>query len=133
MINGLVYLTSDARIPTGEPRVTVHVADVSGNLHPFEFIVDTGFDGDLTLPLAVIRRLGLPYLRSGKAILAGNLEREFGVYGAEVSWNGKTVAAAALESEDNPPLIGMALLWGSRITIDLEEGGQVTVQDLSEV
>lgn len=132
MISGQVYLTSDARIPTGEPRVTVHVADVSGELHPFEFLVDTGFDGDLTLSLAAIQRLGLPYLRSGKAILADNLEREFGIYGAEVSWNEETLEAAVLESEANPPLLGMAMLWGSRLTIDAREGGQVTIKDFSE-
>ena len=133
MISGRVYLTSDARNPTGEPRVTINVADLSGQTHPIEFLMDTGFDGDLTLPLDVIRQFGLPYLRVGKATLAANVEREFGVYGAEVSLNGKTVEAVVLESEDDPPLLGMALLWGSRISIELREGGMVTVEDLAAI
>ncbi len=133
MISGLVYLTGHARIPTGEPRVTIHVADISGETHPVEFLVDTGFDGDLTLSPALIRRLGLPHLRVGKVTLADNLDREFGVYGAEVSWNGKTVEVEVLESEDDPPLLGMAMLWGSRITIEAREGGLVTIEDLEVI
>ena len=132
MISGRVYLARDVIIPTGEPRVTVSVADVTGELHPFEFLVDTGFDGDITLPLEVIQRMRLPYIRPGRAILADNLEREFGTYGAEVSWKGRIVEVAVLQSEDRPPLLGMGLLWGSRLVVDAEDGGQVTIQDLSE-
>ena len=132
MISGTVYLT-DASGPTGEAHITVHVADVTGEWHPIEFLVDTGFDGYLTLSLSMIRRLGLPFLRVGTAILASNLEREFGIYGAEVSWNGNSVEAMVLESEDNPPLLGMALLWGSRLTVEVREGGTVSIEDLAGV
>lgn len=132
MIDGRVYLTGDSRIPTGEPRVTIHVADIYGVQHPVEFLVDTGFDGDITLPPAVIRRLGLPYLRAGNVTVAGNFAAEFGVYGAEVIWDGKIVEAAVLESEDDPPLLGMALLWGSRITIEAREGGTVSIEALTD-
>ena len=129
MISGTVYLT-DASGPTGEPHVTVYVADISGEWHPIEFLVDTGFDGAITLSPVVIRRLGLPFARTGTVILASNLEREFGIYGAEVSWKGNSVEAVVLESEDNPPLLGMSLLWGSQITIEAQDGGEVAIEGL---
>lgn len=132
MISGAVHLT-DASVPTGEPRITVHVADLAGEFHPFDFLVDTGFDGDITLPLAAIQRFGLPYLRAGRARLADDLGRDFRVYGAEVLWQGITREVVVLHSETQPPLLGMALLWGSRIAIEVQEGGEVTIEAISEI
>ena len=41
----------------GHPRLTVLLPSQNGPLE-IEFIVDTGFDGDLALPGPVARRLG---------------------------------------------------------------------------
>ena len=116
---------------SGRARVTVHVADRDGRLHPFEFSVDTGFDLHLTLPSAVIRSLGLHYMAQWNASLAGGTDREFEVYGAQVSWLGRRVTALVLASE-SAPLLGMAMLWGSRITIEAWADGEVIIEDIYE-
>ena len=132
MISGAVQQTGNGREPTGEGRVALHIEDIAGVLHLIEFIVDTGFDLYLTLPTATIQRLGLPYLRQGRALLGDNEVREFAVYGAIVSWQGQSIPVSVFQSETQPPLLGMAMLWGSRLTIDARDGGQVTIEDLSE-
>ncbi len=132
MISGTVHLT-DASGPTGEPQITVFVADIAGQWHPFDFLVDTGFDGDLTLPLAAIQQLGLPYVSMGRARLADGSGRDLGAYGGEVLWQDSIREVVVLHSEAQPPLLGMALLWGSRITIDAHDGGEVAIERLPEV
>ena len=41
----------------GFPLVMLSLEGIAGSI-PIEFIVDTGFDGDLSLPLEVVHRLG---------------------------------------------------------------------------
>lgn len=54
----------------GFPRVTLTLPGVRGPLE-VEFIVDTGFDGDLALPEAMIRQLDASILESRLISLAG--------------------------------------------------------------
>ena len=118
---------------TGEARVVIPVEDGIGVFHDLEFVVDTGFDGYLTLPLSVIERLGLAPEGFGRAELADTQIRQFGLYDAVVSWNGQDRQVAVLQSETQPPLLGMALLWGSRIAIVAQEDGDVAIEDFSEI
>ena len=52
MIRGRVDFTLEAVAP-------VPVMARNGQFQTLEFVLDTGFDGSLTLPAAVIQRLGL--------------------------------------------------------------------------
>ena len=118
---------------TGEVRVVIPVEDQIGDFHDLEFAVDTGFDGFLTLPLSVIKGLRLTPEGVGSVELADTEIRQFGLYDAVVSWDGQTREVAVLHSETQPPLLGMALLWGSRVTIDTRDGGEVAIERLPEV
>lgn len=51
-------------------------------------VVDTGFDGWLTLPAEIIRTLELEYRNQSRAILADGREIQFGVYHAFLEWDG---------------------------------------------
>jgi predicted aspartyl protease len=58
------------------PRITVELAGIAGPVK-VEFIVDTGFDGYLTLPPSVLRRLhATPLFETVRALGDGTL-REF--------------------------------------------------------
>ncbi|MDZ7957908.1 MAG: clan AA aspartic protease [Aulosira sp. DedQUE10] len=93
-----------------------------------ECVVDTGFEGFLTLPPSVIADLGLPYLVNINANLANNSSVETDVYLAKIVWNGveRNVAVLAM----GRPLIGTALLEDYHLSIDFCEGGTVLVDDI---
>jgi clan AA aspartic protease len=94
-----------------------------------ECVIDTGFEGFLTLPPSVIAALGLPYLININANLANNSSVETDVYLAKVVWNGveRNIAALAMGRR---PLIGTALLEDYHLSIDFCEGGTVLVDEI---
>jgi len=94
-----------------------------------ECVIDTGFEGFLTLPLSVIVDLGLPYLISINANLANNSSVETDVYLATILWNSveRNVAVLAMGRR---PLIGTALLENYHLSIDFCEGGTVLVDEI---
>jgi clan AA aspartic protease len=94
-----------------------------------ECVVDTGFEGFLTLPPSIVAELGLPYLININANLADNSSVETNVYLATIIWNGaeRNVAVLAMGRR---PLIGTALLEDYHLSIDFCEGGTVLVDDI---
>ena len=133
MIRGNVYPEDYYQPESGEVRVFVSVADGGGIFHPFEFMVDTGFNGHLTLPLTAIQELGLSWFLRRPGELGDGEARSFDVYRAIVSWDGRIREVSVARSETQPPLLGMAMLWGSRLTVEAREGGTVTIEDLAQV
>lgn len=93
-----------------------------------ECVIDTGFEGFLTLPPSVVADLGLSYLININANLANNSNVETAVYLATIVWNGveRNIAVLAMGRR---PLIGTALLEDYHLSIDFYEGGTVIVDD----
>jgi clan AA aspartic protease len=102
----------------------------AGRGEEVEAVIDTGFDGELTLQEATIRRLGYPYSGSAGGTLADGSEVQFDFYEGRIFWHGVERAVAVIGAEGQP-LIGMGLLGGSRLTLDAEPGGEVLVEDLA--
>jgi clan AA aspartic protease len=92
-----------------------------------EAVVDTGFNGFLTLPPPLIATLDLPFL--GRVILADGSESLFDVHEATVIWDGQP-RRVAVGAADTEPLIGMALLHGHELTVQAVEGGDVYIRTL---
>ncbi|MBD2777727.1 clan AA aspartic protease [Iningainema tapete] len=92
-------------------------------------VVDTGFEGFLTLPPAAIAKLGLTYVTRINANLADNSNVATNVYLATILWNGleRNVAVLAMGRR---PLIGTALLQDYHLSIDFYEGGTVLVDEI---
>ena len=109
-----------------EATVRLRVRGPEGLTHEVEAVVDTGYDGSLTLPAKLIAALGLPWQRRGRALLADGSETVFEIYDAEVEWDGawRPVTADAAETA---PLIGMRLLHGYELRVKVVEGGAVVV------
>ncbi|MCC5669277.1 hypothetical protein LC653_36925 [Nostoc sp. CHAB 5784] len=78
-------------------------------------IVDTGFNGWLSLPPDFIAALELPWKRRGRAILGDGSECVFDVYEAIVVWDEQLLTIPIDEAESNP-LVGMSLMEGYRLT-----------------
>ncbi len=125
MIRGRV--SGDARA-----LVTVEILDGEGRPRPLDVVLDTGFTGYLTLPAESIAWLGLPSVGRRTFELANGELFEFEAYLASVSWHGRPTDALTLKS-DSAPLLGMTLLWGSRITVDALNGGEVAIEELAPV
>ncbi len=94
-----------------------------------ECVIDTGFEGFLTLPLDTIQTYGLAYLGPIDARLADNSSVVTHVYEAVILWNGMERSIPIL-AMGNLPLIGTALLKGSHLSIDFCDEGIVTVDAL---
>jgi clan AA aspartic protease len=94
-----------------------------------ECVVDTGFEGFLTLPLATIAEFALPYAGRIDANLADSSNVSTEVYWGTVLWNG-AVREIAVLGLGHRPLIGTALLEGHHLSIDFCDGGDVLVDDI---
>ena len=90
-------------------------------------VIDTRFDGWLSLPPSVITQLALSSRTRGRAILANGAEDEFDIYSGDVLWDGRLLRVP-IEAADTDPLIGMSLLYGSDLTIQVLDGGRVQIQ-----
>lgn len=121
MITGTV--TNDLDI-----LITLDVADGNGVFVPLEVVLDTGFNGDLSLPAQVIRSLGLTYRGRITCTLATGEEAALSNYDGVALWHGQPRDVAVIET-GGEALLGMALLMGSRITIDARVGGEARIEE----
>jgi clan AA aspartic protease len=112
-----------------EPLVPLIVIPPNGD--PVEIIatVDTGSTGELTLPPSAIRDLALKLLRSDNAILADGSKVSAEVYEALVLWLDEVRAIAVYEM-DGTPLLGMKLMRGCRLAMDIIPDGQFTITQI---
>jgi clan AA aspartic protease len=117
----------------GEPRLPVVVLEAAGgasNVVEIDAVVDTGFDGESQLPPVIIGRLGHPYEGSTRGLLADGSEGWFDYHTGNILWHG-TEREVVVIASDGDPLVGMALLDGSRLTVDAVPGGIVRIEELS--
>jgi clan AA aspartic protease len=115
--------------PLREAALALRVEAHDGTLLQVQVVIDTGFTDYLTLPADLIAALGLTYIGSRSAELADGSVVPLGAYSGRVEWNGRMRDIQALEA-DSDPVIGMGLLYGSRVTMVVIDGGPVTIEDL---
>lgn len=113
-----------------EAVIRLPVLGPGGQNQEIEAIVDTGFNGSLSLPPALIAMLGLPFRRRGRAILADGSEIIFDIYEATVIWDGQQ-RRVAVDEANTDPLVGMGLLYGYELTVEVVYGGCVAIKLLS--
>ena len=94
-----------------------------------EAVIDTGFNGYLTLPGPVITALQLPLVGYRRGRLADGSVTRLNVRMVSLIWHGRRKEVLAMEA-DGAPLVGMALLEGSRLTMDVVDRGDVTINEL---
>lgn len=84
----------------------------------------------MALPMRLIRDLNLPRRTPRIGVLADGSTVVMEMYKADISWNGgaRNILVFAAEGD---PLIGMALLTGYKVTLEVVVGGTVTIETLS--
>ena len=110
-----------------EAVVTLPLQDPAGPTRDIEAVVDTGYSGFLTLPPELVDELGLPFAYMGQAFLANDAEVDFDVHYVTVLWDGQPRDIEA-DATGSTPLVGMLLLDGHSLTIEVESGGRVVIQ-----
>jgi clan AA aspartic protease len=103
-----------------------------GEVLELEAIIDTGFDGSLTLPAQMVEQLGFPFLQRTSALLGDGSRSIFDIYVGTVLWNGQS-RRVPVHVSNTEPLLGMSLLYGSELTIQVVEGGEVRIRELTIV
>lgn len=114
-------------VKRSEGIVQISVFGKRGQRETIEAIVDTGYDGALTLPPTMIRELELRWISFGDATLADGSEINFDVYEGIILWDRRRVSIA-IDSSDATPLIGMQLLEGFELTMQVRQGGLVLIK-----
>ena len=120
MIHGLV----NAR---HEIRIRFPVLDGAGFEQEIDAILDTGFDGWLALPHALISSLQLVWLAELPVRFGDGRVEWIDYYEATVIWDGveRVVAVHAL---DGDILIGMTMLSGYDLRARIAVGGDVQIE-----
>jgi clan AA aspartic protease len=96
-----------------------------------EAVIDTGFDGWLSLPPNSIARLRLPWRQRGRAILADGSESVFDIYEGTAIWD-RQPRRIPVDEAETAPLVGMSLLWEHELVIQLRPRGRVAITRLTQ-
>ena len=110
-----------------EAVVTLAVSGPAGQTAEIEAVVDTGFTGFLTVTPALAAELDLDFRGTGRATLADGSEATFDTHSIAVLWDGLTRYVEA-DAADTTPLIGMRLLAGHSLYVEVEDGGRVAIE-----
>ena len=110
-----------------EAVIRLTVRGPQGKRKRITAVIDTGYNGALTLPPDVIASLGLPWVQSGTVTLGDGSECNCDIYAGAVVWDRHPVYVL-IEEADATPLVGMDLMRGFKLTMDIKVRGQVTIK-----
>jgi clan AA aspartic protease len=116
-------------VQSDEGRIRVKVKGLRGREQEVDAVIDTGYTASLTLPPAIVAALGLRWRSMDRFTLADGSECIFDVYVAKVVWDGKVRTILVAEA-DADPLIGMRLLRGHELKMQVRARGKVTIKRL---
>jgi clan AA aspartic protease len=109
--------------------VTLRFLLANGSTVPIEFVIDTGFTGELCLPLEAVSLMGLTFRHDTFANLADNREVSLPLHEASVLWDGIERDVLVIAT-GRRPLLGTAMLDEQELVIQFTEGGLVTIDEL---
>lgn len=113
-----------------EPAVHLLVRGPEGQEQEIEAVVDTGFNGFLTLSPPLVRRLGLPHIGQSRALLANGKEELLDLYEVTVLWDGHWRSVEA-DASGTDALLGMSLLYRYSVYVESVEGGALLIEAIS--
>jgi clan AA aspartic protease len=112
-----------------EAVIRLELTGSGGQKQDTEAIIDTGFTGFLTLRPGTIGALGLSFRGRQQVLLGDGSVALTDVYIGTVDWDGQS-CTIEVDSADTEPLVGMSLLYGYELRIQVVDGGTVTVDAL---
>ena len=115
--------------PQLEAVVPLRVWGRSHTVATLRFVVDTGFDGFVCVSAEQADALDLAPVGTQPVVLGDGSSARLKLFEAVVEWHGEHVPVPVLEVEGGP-LLGMALLHGSRMTMDIVADGPLRIEPL---
>ncbi len=115
--------------PDRDAVIRLDVTGPGGIQAAIDAVIDTGFTENLTLPPTLIRTLQLPYRGAADFSMADGVSVRLRIFRATVIWDGQPRGLLIVESGGGP-LVGMRLLEGNRVTLDVVDGGDITIEPL---
>ena len=89
-------------------------------------MIDTGFNGFLTLPRAMVHTLQLPLAGNRRVTLGDGSTVVLDLYLATVLWDTQPREVLVLAAEGGS-LMGMAMLYGHRVILHIVDNGDVLI------
>ena len=108
------------------PRLVLTLPGLDGP-QEIEFVIDTGFDGEISLPEALVRRLNTTILETRFVQLAGGFHQRYYSYEMALDWNGEQQLVEVLTLDGNP-LLGNGLWQSMLLQAENSEGGEVSLE-----
>jgi clan AA aspartic protease len=105
------------------------VVGIGNKLKFITAVIDTGFTGFLSLPIAIVTELDLSWSYRDRATLGDGSETLFDIYDGIVIWDGQ-YREIEINAAETDPLIGMSMFRGYRLQVDTVQGGLVTIAEL---
>ena len=112
-----------------EAVIELEIIGLNQKREKVEGVIDTGFNGYLTLPGGLINYLKLHLAGSRHVTLGDGNVVVLDMYFAKVLWHGQEKEVLALQA-DGGALIGMSLLYGNRVMLEVINDGDVTIDFL---
>jgi clan AA aspartic protease len=110
-----------------EAMIRLVVGDTRDRRLVIDALIDTGVTGFLTLPKSMVTQFGLSAYSREEGTLGDGSRRIFDIYSGVVIWEDQSIPIDINGSEATP-LVGMGLLYGCQLKIDVVVGGKVTVE-----
>jgi clan AA aspartic protease len=110
------------------PRVSLNLPGLDGPV-VVEFILDTGFDGDLALPASLIAQLETAESEFRWVRLADGRAQQRRASEITLDWNDEERITEVLALE-NPPLLGVGLMGGNLLQAEMQTGGEGSLEPL---
>ena len=125
MIQGVVTAVREA-------VVELTVIGTAGRSQRISFIVDTGFDGGITLPSSIAAELELRTEGVAVTTLGDGSKTDHEFSKAVVLWNG-VARSVLVDIAETDPLLGMRLLAGHLLRIEVNRYVEVSIIPLHQV
>jgi len=109
-----------------EAAIPLRVFSSNGLANELSGVVDTGFNGYLTASPQTIALLKLPIAGHTEAQLGDGRCVRLPTYSVEIEWFGRRLEVPVLASGSGI-LVGMSLLRGYRLCVDVETDGDVDI------
>jgi len=98
------------------PRIEIPAAD-----RKISVIVDTGFNGELLLPLPILEEFSFKFSMKSEAELADGSIVESSIYMGKINWFGREKIVRAIATKSDDGVLGTEMLHSLTLFMDLDE------------
>ncbi len=111
------------------PRVPLRFLSETGHAREVQAVLDTGFNSELTVPRRFVDEFGMKPLGNVRMLLGDGSEHLCPTFEANIEWDGLPMVVVA-EICELDVMVGMGQLRGSKVLLEVEPGGDLTIEQI---